>query len=137
MEIVVSEAQGKVPVTILKTRGDIDGSNYGNLLAKAQAAYETGVRNILLDLSETEFMSSAGLVALQGIAKLMRGEGMMAEGDGWDALHEIDRDREKGYQPHFKILNPQPQIEKSLNTVGFSDYIKVFTDQDEAVASFG
>ena len=35
MDMTVQQVQGKVPVTVLQTHGDLDASNYKNLIAKA------------------------------------------------------------------------------------------------------
>ena len=34
MDITVQQMQGRVPVTILQTHGDLDASNYQDLIAK-------------------------------------------------------------------------------------------------------
>jgi anti-anti-sigma regulatory factor len=46
MEITVTHAQGKVPVTVLQLHGELDGSNYRDLIHKAQQVFETGTRSI-------------------------------------------------------------------------------------------
>jgi anti-anti-sigma factor len=74
MNITVTQAEGRVPVTILHPHGDLDLSSFQNLIALAETAYNEGARDILLDLSDTPYMSSSGLVALQSIAALTRGE---------------------------------------------------------------
>ena len=129
-------AQGKVPVTVLQPHGAVDASNYLELIAAAQKAYGAGERDVLLDLSQVPFLSSSGLVALQSMAALMRGETPPDPEFGWQAFHAVGRDREIGMQPHFKLLSPQPRVERALETVGFCKFLEIHTDLEAAVASF-
>ncbi len=136
MEIDVKQVEGSVPVTIVQTQGAIDGSNYRQLIDRVRELYEGGARNILLDLSQTEYMSSAGLVALQSTVQLLHGEEMPDLEDGWGALHAVGREQTPGSRPHFKLLGPQPPVAKVLEMAGFTRSVEVFTDQDAAVAAF-
>lgn len=136
MEIIVSQVQGNVPVTILKPHGELDASNYQDLIAKAQEVYKAGGRHILLDLSKVTYMSSSGVVALQSIAALLRGEEPPDLESGWGTYRAIDRDRDTGFQPHFKLLSPQPRVDHVLEMIGFKQFLEVYTDQKTAVASF-
>lgn len=136
MNVTVAQADGRVPVTILHTHGDLDASSYKELIAAAGTAFDGGARDILLDLSDTQYMSSSGLVALQSIAALARGEIPPDPGAGWEAFHAIDRDREGGLQAHFKLLNPQPRVDRVLEMSGFKRFLEVYTDLEAAVASF-
>jgi anti-anti-sigma factor len=74
MDISVSQAQGSVPVTVLKLDGQLDGQTYQDLIGKAQDLYNSGSRDFLLDLSDLTYISSAGLVALHSVALLTRGQ---------------------------------------------------------------
>ncbi|NJN95314.1 MAG: STAS domain-containing protein [Anaerolineales bacterium] len=74
MDITVKQAQGRVPVTILQTHGDLDASSFQTLINKGKEVYDTGTRNILLDMSGTAFMGSSGLAALHSLALLLRGD---------------------------------------------------------------
>lgn len=137
MRVDVLVTQGRVPVTILRPHGELDASNYQELISEAQKAYETGARDILLDMGEVPFMSSSGLVALQSLATLLRGEQPPDPESGWAAFRSIHRDRDAGCQAHFKILNPQPRVDRVLETVGFKRFIAVFSDKETAIASYG
>ena len=138
MNISVSEAQtpGRVPVTILKLDGQLDGQNYQELIAKAQELYSTGARDFLLDLSDLSYISSAGLVALHSMALLTKGEELPDFEGGWSAYRSMGRTSEAGVQKHVKLLNPHPEVRSVLDMVGFSSVFEIFTDQNEAVNSF-
>lgn len=138
MQMTVETIQGNVPVAILSLEGDLDGSNFKDAIAKAQELYNAGTPNLLLDLTNLRFMSSAGLVSLHSIALLMRGEKPLDPEGGWNAFHAIARERDlsQSKQPHFKLLNPQPRILMNLQKVGMDQLFEIHTDREAALASF-
>jgi anti-anti-sigma regulatory factor len=136
MYITVTQAQGNVPVTVMRIQGELDASNYKRLIARAKEAYEMGTRNILLDLSEMPFMGSSGLVALHSVAVLLRGEVPPDPESGWAAIRAIDRDRGAALQQHIKLLNPQPRVDRVLEMAGFKQFFEVYADLETAIASF-
>ena len=136
MNISVSQAQGRVPVTILKLDGQLDGQNFQELISKAQELHSAGARDFLLDLSDLTYISSAGLVALHSVALLTRGEQVPDMEGGWAAYRSMGRSSEAGLQKHVKLLNPRSEIMGVLDMVGFSNIFEIFTDREEAVNSF-
>jgi anti-anti-sigma regulatory factor len=136
MEITVSQATGRVEVTILQPHGDLDAASYTDLIAAAQEAQQAGASDILLDLGDTPYMSSSGLVALQSIAALLREEEPPDLEAGWSTLRGLKRGAEAGCQEHFKLLNPRPRVARVLEMVGFAQFLEVYSDLEEAVASF-
>ena len=135
MEIKVSQEKGKVPVSVVHIKGDLDASSYLELVNTAQNLYNTGVRSLLLDLSGLAFISSAGLASLHIVTKMFRGEETNSE-DGWSTFKDIDRERENGLQKNVKLLNPSSDVDKVLDTVGFKQFFEVYTSLNEAVQSF-
>ena len=136
MEITISQEQGKVPVTVIKVTGQLDGQTYQSLIASAQETLNGGVKNVLLDMSELTFISSAGLVSLHVIALLLRGEAMPDLEHGWAALKSVNKSRESGIQQHVKLLNPRPEVLNVLDMVGFSSFFEIFNDRQKALESF-
>jgi anti-anti-sigma factor len=136
MEITVTQENGKIPVSVVHIKGDLDASSYLELVNTAQKLYNAGVRDLLLDLAGLVFISSAGLASLHIVTKVFRGEKTNTE-DGWGTYKEIDRERESGFQKHVKLLNLSPEVDKVLDTVGFKHFFEVYTDLEEAVQSFG
>jgi anti-anti-sigma regulatory factor len=136
MDISVSQAQGEVPVTVLKLDGQLDGQNYQDLIAKAQELHKAGSRDMLLDLSDLSYISSAGLVALHSIALLLRGEELPDTEGGWSAYRSMGRSSEAGIQRHIKLLNPREEVKGVLEMVGFDRVFEMHTDLDQAVKSF-
>ncbi len=136
MNISVSQMQAKVPVTIIKLDGRLDGQNYQELIAKAQELYNAGVCDFLLDLGDLTFISSSGLVALCSVALLARGEKLTPAGEGQSAPRPLVHVTESGTQKHVKLLNPRAEITHIFDMVGLGTLFEVFANLDEAVNSF-
>lgn len=136
MNISVSQAQGNVPVTVIKIDGQLDGQNYQELISKAQELYKEGTRDFLLDLSELTYISSAGLVALHSMALLARGAELPDTESGWSAYRSMGRSSEAGMQKHVKLLNPRSEVMGVLDMVGFNNVFEIYTALDEAIKSF-
>jgi len=136
MNISVSQASGRVPVTVIKLDGQLDGQNFQELITKAQELHSAGARDFLLDLSDLTYISSAGLVALHSVALMARGEELPDLEGGWSAYRSMGRSSEAGVQKHVKLLNPRSEIISVLDMVGFSSVFEIYTDREEAVNSF-
>jgi anti-anti-sigma regulatory factor len=136
MNMSVSQAQGNVPVTVIKLDGQLDGQNYQELITKSQELYKAGTHDFLLDLSDLTYISSAGLVALHSMALLSRGEELPDTESGWSAYRSMGRSSEAGLQKHVKLLNPRSEVMGVLDMVGFSNVFEIYTDLDEALKSF-
>ncbi len=136
MNISISQAQGNVPITIIKLDGRLDGQNYQELITKAQELYSKGACEFLLDLSDLTYISSAGLVALHSIALLACGEKLPDLGGAWQAYRSLGRASEVGGQKHVKLFNPRPEVINILDVVGFGNVFEIFTDFDKALNSF-
>ena len=136
MNITISQAQGRVPVTIVHLEGRMDGQNYQELIAKVQELFNGGARDFLLDLSDLTYISSAGLVALHSVALLVRGETPPDPQQGWTAVKAMDRGRRGGPQQHVKLLNPRPEVSSVLETTGFTQMFEIFAEQGKALQAF-
>jgi len=136
MEITVSQEQGRISISVIKLTGQLDGQTYESLIAKAREVVESGIRNILLDLGDLTYISSAGLVSLHTIALMTRGEDLPDLEQGWSALKSMDRSRDGGLQKNIKLLNPRPEVTSVLDMVGFAAFFEVFTDKQKAIDSF-
>ena len=135
MQMTVESVPGQAATTILGLIGDLDASNFESVIAKAGELYSSGTRRLLVDMSELNFMSSSGLVALHSIILLMRGENPPDPQAGWAAFHAIDRERDSGPQSHVKLLNPQPKVLLSLQKTGMDEFFEIYTDRQAALAS--
>lgn len=130
MEIVITHEEGKVPVAVLHLRGDLAAEE--PLKSSAAEAFEAGARNMLLDLSEVPFISSAGLRAIHAIYMMLRSADP-AEAEA--ATKGIARGTYKS--PHLKLLKPSKNAMKSLSVAGYDMFLEIHSNLKEAVASFG
>jgi len=136
MEITVTVQQGRVPVTIVQPHGDLDASNYTQLVERVEGLIKGGAEDFVMDLSDVPYMSSAGLVALHSLAITLRGEAPVNPENGWAALKSMDRSRGKGVEKHIKLLSPQAFVAETFDKAGFTQFFEVFTDLQKAVDSF-
>ncbi len=132
MDISVTSEQHVVPVTVFRIRGDIDIASYQDLEAKAREAFAQGTRNLVLDLSEVGYISSAGLRAIHAVFMLL------SDASGGGTGDEVGRGLRDGTfkSPHLKLLNPSPFVREVLQTTGFDMFLEIHRDLKEAVASF-
>jgi anti-anti-sigma factor len=136
MNINVSQAQGKQPVTILQLEGQLDGQTYEALIEKVQDLYGKGTKNLLIDMSDLTYVSSAGLVALHTSALIINGEKTADADNGWASVKSMDKGRSEGKQKFVKLMFPRPEVQSILDMVGFSIMFDIFYDRNEAIQSF-
>jgi anti-anti-sigma regulatory factor len=136
VNITVSSQQGVVPVTVVQPHGDLDASNYRELVDMVEGLIKDGAKDFLIDLSDVPFMSSAGLVALHSLVITLRGEKPVDPQSGWAALKSMESSRGTGLQKHIKLLSPQKYVAETFDKAGFSQFLETFTDPATAVASF-
>jgi anti-anti-sigma regulatory factor len=131
MEIHVTFHQGKEPIAIMKLNGDINASNFIQVSDKAQELYLNPARNLVIDLSEVPSISSTGLAAIHKIALLYSGVPQKVEQDA-----NPDFTHSSHARKHVKLLNPQPDVDKTLEQAGLKLFFKIFKDLESALASF-
>ncbi len=135
MKLRVNQTQGLVPVTVLAIEGSLDGSNYTELIAKSQELYQSGTRSLLLDLTNMNYMSSSGVVALHNIAVLLHTGRLPYQDTGWSALQTMSEEN-SGFREEVKLFNPQPRVIQTLEVSGMNQFLEVFSDFTTATNSF-
>ena len=132
MEINVTYHQGKESIAIMHLQGDINASNFIQVSDKAQELYMNPARNLIIDLSDVSSISSTGLAAIHKIALLYSGVPQQVEqGANPDFTHSSNA------RKYVKLLNPEPDVEKTLEGAGLKLFFKIYKDLDSALASFG
>jgi anti-anti-sigma factor len=128
LTITTSQIQGDVSVIVFHLAGHLHGPTEHELLDHARQAYEDGARCLLLDMSELEVLSSAGLRAIQNIFKLFTPQSdkvlMQQHGD------------EPYKSPYLKLVCPNPHIYYVLSITGFLQNIPLFNSLEDASNSF-
>jgi anti-anti-sigma factor len=132
MEIQVSNHTGRVPVTVFHIVGDIDTNTYPQLETQANQAHAAGAANMVLDLSQAGYVSSAGIRAINQIFNLLR----------TDAPEESDAAVRQGINagtftsPHLKLAGLNPRVSEALKTAGVDMFLEFHPDLSAALASF-
>ncbi len=129
MDISSWQESGQIPVTILQLKGDLTAEE--QLVDKAQAVFQDGARDIILDLSGVPYISSAGLRAIHVIYMLLRSADPR---DEESAVRGITRGTYKS--PHLKLVNPSRNGLKALTTSGYDLFLDIHDSIPKAVASF-
>ncbi|HEX5149475.1 MAG TPA: STAS domain-containing protein [Candidatus Limnocylindrales bacterium] len=137
LETTIEQATGRVPITIIALDGELDASNFTDLIETARRLYDSGTRQLLLDLTNLRFMASSGLVALHSILRVMHGEAPPDPDAGWGALHSLGFDvSEGGTQTDVQLCAPQGPVERVLIRTGLSRLFLVHPDRASAIAAF-
>ncbi len=136
MQINFLKQESRVPVTVMQLTGELDASNYTDVIAKAQDSYDEGARNLLIDLSKVPYVSSAGLMSLHMAALIFAGHSMKSKESGRPAFRSINAQNEKTVRQHVKLLSPQTAVEQVLDVVGLKQFLDIYTDLETAVQSF-
>ena len=134
MEIEVAIHEEREPVAVMSIKGNIDASNYVEVINQAQEIYKRPVHNLLLDLSEVPFISSAGLVAIHKISLIYSGGQQEVEQEGKETRPDFTHNANA--RKRVKLLNPQPGVDKTLEMAGLKLFFKVFDDLESAIQSF-
>ncbi|NTU57211.1 MAG: STAS domain-containing protein [Anaerolineales bacterium] len=115
MDLVkVTQMQGRVPVTVFHIQDRINLGNYKLMEDAAREAFENGTRDLVIDLSASESLTSIGVRALVIIHKVLSADGGR----------------------HLKLAGVMPSIREMLGIAGITQFIEVYDTLDEAVASF-
>lgn len=116
LAIRVSQISGDVPVTVLHISGDIDANSHQELDAKVAEVVGEGATHMLLDLTDCTYMSSAG----------------------FRSIHKIHSAIQVGHEggSRIKLLKPSDEVKRLIKTMGFSAYVTIHDDLNEAIKAF-
>jgi anti-anti-sigma factor len=128
MEITVTLQQASEPVAVMHLEGDIDASNFVQIVDKAHEIYKNPARNLILDLSDVPSISSTGIAAIHKIALIYSG----ASGE----ITHPDQTHSSTARKHVKLLNPQPAVDQALQAAGLKLFFKIYQDLESALKSF-
>lgn len=100
-------------VAVAKLSGSVDAATAPDVTTRLTDHIDDGSTRLVVDLTELEYTSSAGLRALLAATKQARGAG----GD-------------------FRLAGPGERVRRVLSLSGFDSIIKTYPDVDAAVESF-
>jgi anti-anti-sigma factor len=137
LQATVQQAEGRVPITILTLVGELDGTNYQQVIDTVAGIYEGGERHLLLDLTDLTFISSAGLVALHTSLRLMHGEAPPDPEYGFASLRAINDDVDGGAaQTEIQLCGTQDAVQKVLDRTGLGGLFPSHPDRATGIAAF-
>jgi len=134
MEIKAFTENGRVPVTVMHVDGNLDSSTHEAFRAKANELINGGARYILVDLSHTKFVTSAGFRAFNDLFNQLRTLNPDANLSEEDIRKGISAGTYKS--PHLKLLNLSDEARTAFEVAGFDLFIETYTDLKTAVASY-
>ena len=70
LKITSEQVQASVPVTVFYLRGWLDSQSEEKLLETARLAYDEGARYLLINMSDLDTLTSAGMRALQKVYQI-------------------------------------------------------------------
>jgi anti-anti-sigma factor len=119
LKISSEQIQADLPVTVFHIRGWLDAQSEEQLLEAARTAYDNGARYLLIDMSDLDTLTSAGMRALQKV-------------------YQIFTPKEDQFKvAHLKLCNAPPQIYNVLGITGFLHNIPMYESIEAALQSFG
>ena len=132
MEINAFQADGRVTVTILEIRGNVDSSTADQLLRRAEDALKAGTRNLVLDLTNVHYVSSAGLRVMNQLFNQLHPEAM----DKNAAAMQKAIVNGTFKSPHLKLCGLNPNVHQVLSMSGFDMYLDILPDRKSAIGAF-
>jgi anti-anti-sigma factor len=119
LKIASEQVQAGVPVTVFHIRGWLDGQSEAQFLEAARNAHDAGTRYLLIDMSELNTLTSAGMRALQTAYQMYTPKD--------DTIKEA----------HLKLCSAPPPIYDILGMTGFLHNLPMYESKESALASFG
>ncbi|NWG06071.1 MAG: STAS domain-containing protein [Chloroflexi bacterium] len=112
--IQITQRQERVPVTVFQLLDRIHLGNFAEMEKITKDAYDAGTRDLVIDLSRIESLTSIGVRALVIVHKL------------------LSRDGGK----HLRLAGVSPSMRDVLEIAGITQFIDVYDTVEEAAASF-
>ncbi len=130
MELNLSQEQGRVPVAVLHVKGNIDSNSYMEFQTFAEKAIADGAKDLLIDMREVPYVSSAGLRALNQIYNKLRATS--------EDVGTVSKGVTAGTykSPHLKLLSPSARVLETLKMSGFDMFLDIQSNLKNAIASF-
>lgn len=128
LNITATQVARDLPVTILHLSGHLHGNTESELLDQVHQALADGSNYLLLDLSDVDVLTSAGLRAIHNIFNLFTPK------DDMDLIRQHGNEPYKS--PYFKLVCPNPDVYYVLNIAGFLQNLLIYNNLDEAISSF-
>jgi anti-anti-sigma regulatory factor len=131
----ISTTHPSANLAVIALNGELDGSNFEQVIDAGRAAVSGGASRVVLDLGGLTYMGSSGLVAIHSIALLTRGREPISPDDGWQAIHDIGSDAADSGEATLHLAAPGPSVSRVLDRSGMTSLFPVHPDRDAAIAA--
>jgi anti-anti-sigma factor len=119
LKMTSERAPGKENIVVIHLGGWLDALSEARLVTAVQKAKDEGAEYVLLELSEMDTITSAGIRAMQ-------------------KAYQILTPKVEAYKiPHLKLCNAPAQIYQVLGVTGFLLNVPMYESMDDAIDSFG
>lgn len=129
MELKITQVEKPVAVSIIKITGSIDSATAGELEKNVSAVVASGARNLVFDLAEVPYMSSAGLRVFLKTFQTLR-ELLPSKNERDAPSHIADGTY---HAAHLKLLNPNTKVMEVLKVSGFDMLVSIENDMKKAL----
>ena len=119
LKITSERAQGREDIVVFHLGGWLDALGEARLVAAVQKARDEGAKYVLLELSEMDTITSAGIRAMQKAYQILTPK---------DDAFKI---------AHLKLCNAPAQVYQVLGITGFLHNAPMYESMGDAIDSFG
>jgi serine/threonine-protein kinase RsbW len=136
LQTSVEQVDGPTPATVVALDGELDASSFEGVIETVRRVYEGGSRLLVLDLTNLQFISSSGLVALHSAMRIMRGEAPPDLDEGWGAVRAMHHEVEGGaVHANLRAFGTSEAVQKVLDRTGLGALIPTYPDRASALAA--
>jgi hypothetical protein len=130
MKIIVSQVEGRVPITVFRLEGDLGDEEL--FVSEVKKAVAAGTENLLVDLTNVPYISSSGLRALHVAWMLLRED----KSEAGSQRIKVGIAQGTYRSAHFKLCNPSQNAQKALSVSGYDMFLDIHKKLSDAVQSF-
>jgi hypothetical protein len=131
-----TERHGDVAVIALE--GELDASNYEDVIAEARRTRADGATTLVVDLGALTYMGSAGLVALHAAGLIYQGIEPPSGEAGFDTLTQFGADVSMTrFHEVIKLAAVPPTVDRVFSHTGMGVLFERYPDRASAIAAAG
>jgi anti-anti-sigma regulatory factor len=128
--------QASATAAVVTVTGELDASNFGDLIDTGRQLYAAGTQVLVVDLSGLTYMASSGIVALHSLARIFEGQEPPDPEAGWQAMHDVATDVDRGPSiSGVRLVAPVPAVDRVLDRTGLKRLLPVYDTTAAALAA--
>lgn len=131
MEITISQTDSPKPIAVMHVKGNVDSTTFEQFQQSASDLVTNGTRDLVIDLEQVPYMSSAGLRVLNVVYNSLRDENVSRSSISAGVASGTYK------SPHLKLAAPSRRVLQALKMSGFDMFLEIHPNAASAVASFG